>query len=767
MNIDSRRFLSPRLMPNAGYSDDPGPIPFLSKLIIPGDYPKVARDVTIAGRRFEIWSPNSRRLPFYPGIKAPGVDLEDLAKGKRRYDGHLGPLDPTYHPQHYQPRRPYLPFIRRHSHLNPSSLFPEFVSLFDNSEAWSPLAGSVTGEGRITESYVKRLKKRNTSLLQDAKLLRDGLRESYSERDRLLWQNHPLYPSNMHIEALLDIVSFEEALDTVTEMQRGIKMREAWINYVRLKNLAPWDPADLAYAFAVEGNEQYMGIWMSDEAYEDALLYMTRSGVACFFLHEYTAQEATFHHRTHAYYPDAAMQNYVLVSDEDGPWRYAVRRSKLRALALEEGESVGRVKRLPHSFPAPGSLSLSNRQGYRLPSLRDERPLPAAKELAELASRPRTPVKFWHDMDGLEADAPRVASLPVVRVPRNERKPSGEAEASEPVIAPLVSNRKGKGKRRESTSPLPDYESKSEAEPAVASAIATTVARELEASVHAAQGASMSRVDVVSEAQSPNFSAAVSDRAKELYAAYTRVISEFWRIDSLPRDVTTPKELLKLLQETSKEIPFAIPQMLRTWKERRDVYWVRFGDRDQALRVRGYLSRASVSGADGCDGPLVTESTYLLAMEEVREPEERPASPTGYWNLPIDLDPRFREHSESLTKAEPQTQSAQYVEAVQPNYQRKLITPDHTGASQRSPPSPSATRSRKKTRINSPPRQFVASRSTRAIQVTTASAPAQKHKSLSERITSDAPSHQEPNEQTRQKGSESRYSHNRPRYHRR
>lgn len=385
MDDNSRRFLSPRLMPDAGYRDDPGPVPFLSKFIIPGDKPKVARDVTLAGRRFEIWSPNSRRLPFYPGIKAPGVDLEDLAKGKKRYDGHLGPLDPTYHPQHYQSRRPYLPFVRRHSHLNPSTLYPEFVSLFDSSEAWNAIPGSPKGEGQFTDSYIGRLKKRNTRLLEEMKGLRDNFRDSPAIVERLLWKNRPLYPSNLHIEDLSQITAFEEAVDTLAEMQRGIKLRDAWISYARLKQQQlPVDPADLAYVFIVEGNEQYMGVWMSDEAYDDALLYLTRSGVACFFIHEYTTEEVAFHHRSHTHFPDSVMQNYSLISSEDGPWRHVVRQSKLRALTLEEGESVGRVVKLPHTVPQPGSLSLSNRQGYRLPSFRSVDSPPPARALDEL-----------------------------------------------------------------------------------------------------------------------------------------------------------------------------------------------------------------------------------------------------------------------------------------------------------------------------------------------------------------------------------------------
>ncbi|KAF4588085.1 hypothetical protein EYR38_010050 [Pleurotus pulmonarius] len=777
----SRLFLAPRLLPDAGYRDDPGPVPFISKLILPGISPKVARDITIAGRRFELWSPNSRRLPFYPGIKAPGVDLEDLAQGKKRYDGHLGPLDPTYHPQHYQPRRPYLPFVRRHSHLNPPSLYPEFVSLFDSPEAWSAHRSSEPGKGCIPEAYIGRLKRRNTTLIQEAGNLRDHLRDSHKKKDRALWKHRPLYPSNFNLEALRDITSFEEALDTLTAIQRGIKLRDAWVSYVRLKRQDPWNPEDRPYIFTVEGNEQYMGVWMSDEVFDDALLYLTRSGVACFFLHEYTPEESAFHHRTLTPYPDAVMQNYSLISAEDGPWRKAVAESRLRPLAMSEAESVGRVRKLPTYSPKAGSLSLSNRQGYRHPSLRDEGSTPAPVKLAELEPRALTPVMLWPNADGLETDLPPALSLAEAKARHAAlTKPTGKTSVAETSLAAPSCSTEAKGKQRQSPSnSLPDYESDGVTEPSAANREGAAQSKSRAAPISPIAVRTDEESNPIPSSSSRKIAAPLlSERAQELYAAYAFEISEFWRVDCLPRGCSSALELLALLKETAKKIPFAVRQILRTWRQQNAVYWIRFEDKEQALKVRGCLSSARFSNADGCDGPLVAESVYLLALEEVRHPEERPLSPTGHWNLPIEVDARFVKASANAT-APSQSQSSNSstptpLPAPSPSHASsskgrtiKSITPDTYTASTRSPPSsPTHIQTRKRLRINSPPRQFIASRSTRAVRETSHSYN-RAHKSLSERIDLEPSSHQRDHAtQLRPKGSDSRYLHNRQRYYR-
>lgn len=220
---------------------------------------------------------------------------------------------------------------------------------------------------------------------------------------------------------------------------------------------------------------------------------------------------------------------------------------------------------------------------------------------------------------------------------------------------------------------------------------------------------------------------AVSARYVELYGPYSFELSEFWRIDKLPSEIQSASDFLRLLQDTAKKIPFELLQMLRTWRDGRAIYWMRFGDNDQAMRVRGYLSRAGVSNSDGCDGPAVPEATYALALEEVRNPERRPASPTNIWNIPVMLDMRFVQgasyRSSSSRPGETAFPSQLYSSHVSREFEAstsKLITPDTNYTTTRPSSPPGAAPLSKRSRVNSPPRQFVASRTTRAIRETTA-----------------------------------------------
>ncbi|KAF9500233.1 hypothetical protein BDN71DRAFT_1427492 [Pleurotus eryngii] len=101
----------------------------------------------------------------------------------------------------------------------------------------------------------------------------------------------------------------------------------------------PIDPAD--YIFIVEGNEQFMGIWVSDEACEDVSLYLAREEVACFFLYEYHKGEESYHHWTHLTLPSDLMQNYSLIFARDAPWRLTERCLNLHTLALGDRENYG------------------------------------------------------------------------------------------------------------------------------------------------------------------------------------------------------------------------------------------------------------------------------------------------------------------------------------------------------------------------------------------------------------------------------------------
>ncbi|KAK6992246.1 hypothetical protein R3P38DRAFT_2803062 [Favolaschia claudopus] len=67
---------------------------------------KSIRQLLVDGEQFEVVSPNSRRRPYYPGSHPMAPVPPSL-----RFDGHLGPGDPTVSPQYYDARRPWLPMI--------------------------------------------------------------------------------------------------------------------------------------------------------------------------------------------------------------------------------------------------------------------------------------------------------------------------------------------------------------------------------------------------------------------------------------------------------------------------------------------------------------------------------------------------------------------------------------------------------------------------------------------------------------------------------
>ena len=60
------------------------------------------RFVYAGERLWELWSPNSQRFAFYPGVSKPNLRLgRNLDLELRRADGQFGRFDPTASPQHF------------------------------------------------------------------------------------------------------------------------------------------------------------------------------------------------------------------------------------------------------------------------------------------------------------------------------------------------------------------------------------------------------------------------------------------------------------------------------------------------------------------------------------------------------------------------------------------------------------------------------------------------------------------------------------------
>ncbi|KAF9493227.1 hypothetical protein BDN71DRAFT_1432681 [Pleurotus eryngii] len=487
-----------------------------------------------------------------------------------------------YHPQHYQPSRPYLPLIHRHCHLNFPSKYPEFTSVFEISEVWQPDLLSSSNSRRIRSVYINKLLKCNKVITEDMLSLYNGLRRSGSESRQLLWKCWPVYPTDMNICNLNQVDTFDKAIDMITSMQWRIKYCDAWMQYARMKDQPPIDPTD--YVFVMEGNEWFMGIWVSNE---------------------YRRGEESYHHRMYSTLPSDLMQNYSLIFTRDAPWRLAERRSNLRTLALGDGDL---------KTDAP-----------EVPSMQE--------------------VQAWPVQDRAALCKQSCSKVSVQDMVRTLGSSSLTHTAEPQAIA-------GKGKQQ-AISLLSSFHKSFEEQSCARSStqlceeadelkLCTAIRNLLIMEPWDHPPPSSTSVSSVSlEGPSSVASCAISERHAELYGPYSFMLSKFWQVDKLPSEIHSASNFLHLLQSIAKKIPFEVQQMLCTWQDNRVIYWMYFRDSDQAMCAQGYPSHTGVSNSDRCDGLAISKAMYLLALEEVQNPEKCPASPTSFWNILVMLDTRF------------------------------------------------------------------------------------------------------------------------------
>ena len=119
------------------------------------------RLVEIEGRVWELWSPNSSRLPFFPGERDLDCPLlvNPLSRN-RRCDGHLGRFDFTVSPQCYE--HPWRAFVLRTlPQYSTIHQFPEFARVHD---VWVDEPSPATETGMLPGGFLKTLSDRNDFL---------------------------------------------------------------------------------------------------------------------------------------------------------------------------------------------------------------------------------------------------------------------------------------------------------------------------------------------------------------------------------------------------------------------------------------------------------------------------------------------------------------------------------------------------------------------------------------------------------------------------
>ncbi|KAF9542390.1 hypothetical protein CPC08DRAFT_730638, partial [Agrocybe pediades] len=211
-------------------------------------------------RSWELWSPNSSRYTFYPGVQEFGTRFgRSLPASMRRYDGHDGRFDPTVSPQHFDKERPWLAFIQ----TSPDVSRPEFTPF---TSVWVRDRSGYAG--KFNQSFV--------------------LQVPLSTIRPDLWEKRPLIPTKDDVVHLNRLSKWEEAVDYYTELQREIKYLAAWCSM-----------ADAFIAFAKDrpevdrvmpANETIMGVWLNGCEEEDGK-WLLANRVPCYVIHELSSNE--------------------------------------------------------------------------------------------------------------------------------------------------------------------------------------------------------------------------------------------------------------------------------------------------------------------------------------------------------------------------------------------------------------------------------------------------------------------------------------------
>ncbi|RDB25831.1 hypothetical protein Hypma_006369 [Hypsizygus marmoreus] len=288
---DTRRFSSSRRSSQHGYLDLPNVDGELQFTRLPHFPYYTGRLVRIGQRTWELWSPNSSRYPFYPGRRHAGflLDPPDILH-YRRVDGHLGRFDPTVSPQELVASEAWWPFIRR---TIPSGAavqeYPEFAAVPD---IWLHDDKPAKFSGTLYPKFLQALSLRNSYL--DSRMINLQTVEKHRPR---WWTRRPLYPYSSTFENFAKPVDYDFAVDTVTAMQRGMKLKAAWIELVdRFRVDFHWHK-EAALHQEVElrrgidfADDSFMGAWVNAGS-QTWVTWLTRQKIPCFIIHLCTREE--------------------------------------------------------------------------------------------------------------------------------------------------------------------------------------------------------------------------------------------------------------------------------------------------------------------------------------------------------------------------------------------------------------------------------------------------------------------------------------------
>ncbi|KAF8158709.1 hypothetical protein K438DRAFT_1986312 [Mycena galopus ATCC 62051] len=355
-------------------------------------------------KRFELWSFNSVQLPYYPGICTSALELRPSEiLEQRRFNGGLGRFDPSLAPQYYNLSAPWRGFMLSPFRLPAFEISTraEYVPLI---RVWEPESdgGYI---GKLRADFLTDLEEADRAAV--ARIHAHSVPFRYDRAN--LWNDYPVFPQASDFTRLRSHSYFDMAIDTGSEIQRGIqekqafaRMAEAWAGY-DYRNA----PA-LADVEVLPADDSLLGVWIHGIKEINLKFFLGHARVPYFLVHELTAEEPTGEIVTRGFVSGTEIGSYLdpvqyeldRIALETNGNKYTVREeptfrpgivprdlgvlprnvSALRALAACK----------PTTRPLPGSPSTVS-----IPESDDERSLEDSKlnssgNVEEAVDRPRT-----------------------------------------------------------------------------------------------------------------------------------------------------------------------------------------------------------------------------------------------------------------------------------------------------------------------------------------------------------------------------------------
>jgi hypothetical protein len=147
--------------------------------------------------------------------------------------------------------------------------------------------------GNIHDDYINKLIQIN----QETDKCLDTLHQVYLDyffcksNHKELWsaEIRPTVPTSENLDASRQHKRFPLAVDWITEAQRGIKDKQAFVDYVsRLQGSQYWTPDPEAVVERVD--DHYLGVWLNGMGETQARWFL-KEGIPCYIVWELNSRE--------------------------------------------------------------------------------------------------------------------------------------------------------------------------------------------------------------------------------------------------------------------------------------------------------------------------------------------------------------------------------------------------------------------------------------------------------------------------------------------